>query len=772
MKNFKNVDEVGRYIDEDKKILGYYSRYPVRIIFFYNKKDFKIFLKKILNEKNSLNLLDLTTESPFTENEDSWLTMSQIIEIFKTIDSVKDYIIVPLSEFLRFFPNDQFIATMQSIFEIENSDKNQQKRRIYLPFLGLKNKLESFFWQRYPRNTEWDPLWEVNGDLQRIKVYYFLNFCSEENILTSSKQLLELWKRDLMQDNVVCNSKVLRHLFMNSCNDECYDFEYLENLKDYLEKLKGIKVPIPYLEQEENFWQLLIEEFNKSKTDSFKDLAENYLNIRKIDEKDILILWYEQPNDFGRWLTKWYFLNYSGINESYAKIIFKELKNYDQISIFNSYWFKIFELDLSKDFGAKRRETLREFYAHLNYSIPFEQDLKKKIEFIYEKSSDIICEYLTGISFVEKQFIIEHIDDIKNLQELYPEFYFYTNDADIELEEKQKWITKYFKEYRKSKIKNNPSNELLEILNKINNSKETFFEWYYSFKKPEFFLVDSKIFVIDALGFEFVPFIGNYLKQKGFIVNVNVARANLPTITEFNKIDNIELIRDLDIFIHSGYYKYPDTLIKEIEIIKKIVDDLSIRESEFIITADHGFTSFATKSLKGIKRYDIENISHEGRCAFLSLDSQFNDETDFLRYETEINGEKKISLIALKYVSLSEIPRRESHGGATPEEILVPVIKVYKAQFDEDVEVIIENPEIQVREPLLKFRIKPRIDLKPTVKYMNKQIETIYLEKENLYVINLKGFKVGEHKFLLKIGNTEKEIKIRIKGGMKEKDLL
>ena len=48
-------------------------------------------------------------------------------------------------------------------------------------------------------------------------------------------------------------------------------------------------------------------------------------------------------------------------------------------------------------------------------------------------------------------------------------------------------------------------------------------------------------------------------------------------------------------------------------------------------------------------------------------------------------------LVSLNHTSLNNKTKRESHGGATPEEVIVPIVKIYKSNSKRIIEKSIEK---------------------------------------------------------------------------------
>jgi hypothetical protein len=88
------------------------------------------------------------------------------------------------------------------------------------------------------------------------------------------------------------------------------------------------------------------------------------------------------------------------------------------------------------------------------------------------------------------------------------------------------------------------------------------------------------------------------------------------------------------------------------------------------IISDHGLT--ALSRLVEAKHHTWTDISHEGRYAEVtSADAQKSD-SEYLKKDT---GGKHYR-VALTHASFDKKPVRETHGGATPEEVLVPFIVI------------------------------------------------------------------------------------------------
>ncbi|MEM1574195.1 MAG: BREX-4 system phosphatase PglZ [Candidatus Methanomethylicaceae archaeon] len=770
---FDNIEELIKYMEKDKNSKEIYNmRFPVRFILLSN---YELLHKLIDNISHNINVISIA-DALLTENDEGWLTISHISNFFKKLDLVKDYMILGISEILRFYGREELFALLNSIIEIErNPDRNI---RIYIPLVGLKNRVENEFFSRYTRRFEWDPLWIVNGNVQKIKIY-FVSFDVKDAFIKNSKNFLNLWKESKLPNKIVSCSKTLYWQSSYFIPDEIYSFEKISNIKDYINKCLYIDIPVEFDNKENKLWEELLSFVIRNKK-SFKDLAESILNIKNFNLRDTLDLW-SRGNEFSRWILKWYVLSNENLSNTYLFQVLKDLKSYGEYDLVKEYFLKIFDFDmksLNQNFLKERRENLRYFYENNFKEIPkFVDDLLiKKIKNLSEEE---IPKYLVGISSWEKEWIISNFDNIKNIPEIYPELYYYLEELFVEnLDEDKKWVIEYFREYRLSKLRNKATDNLISLLEAKNNNKDSFYSWYYSFDKVKniyYKEVSGKKIFIDALGLEFINLFLYFLRKYGFKIYFYVGVSELPSITEYNKLPADEYIDELDKFIHDqSSYSYPRTFVEEIEVIKKIAKYVSTLGDELLIFSDHGFTIFTHYQLEGIKRYNFENAHHDGRCMEITNDVDLIEGEDFFIhiFEDKENIRRKY-VISLKYVSLKSLSRKEVHGGATPEEVLVPIIYATKKVLQEEkYEIIILESKISIRNPILHVKINPKPKEDVIVKYLNNVKSMEYDEESKIYKLVLKDIKIGKLRIKIKIKDYEEDFIVDIVGGVKERDLL
>jgi hypothetical protein len=265
-------------------------------------------------------------------------------------------------------------------------------------------------------------------------------------------------------------------------------------------------------------------------------------------------------------------------------------------------------------------------------------------------------------------------------------------------------LTDYFEAYKKQKLSNSLEPEFLNKVDELAHSPRKFNrlptrnEIIDGLDKT-----DAYLYWLDALGVEYLAFIEALVRKRGLSVRVNIARAELPTITSINRdfydawpSDKKEKNDELDEIKHSdsGGYNFennalPIYLAKELEIITGVIDkaatELALRHyKRFLITSDHGASRLAVLRRKEEKYETDTKGEHSGRCCKLF-------EPYDLPFATEENG----YLVLADYGRFkgSRAANVEVHGGASLEEVVVPIIEVTLKDSNMTVELV-ENTVI------------------------------------------------------------------------------
>lgn len=190
--------------------------------------------------------------------------------------------------------------------------------------------------------------------------------------------------------------------------------------------------------------------------------------------------------------------------------------------------------------------------------------------------------------------------------------------------------------------------------------------------------------------------------KRGLSVKVDITRADLPTITSINKSfyenwpgDLKYKEEDLDNTKHKkegGFFytqdKTPVHIIRELEIIEKAIDaavsSLALHKcKQFVIASDHGASRLAVIKEKENPHQTDTKGEHSGRCCKAydedNRECVVEENGYFVRTDYE------------RYAG-SRAANVEVHGGATLEEIVVPVITL-SLKRNADVDIRLLNSE-------------------------------------------------------------------------------
>lgn len=344
---------------------------------------------------------------------------------------------------------------------------------------------------------------------------------------------------------------------------------------------------------------------------------------------------------------------------------------------------------------------------------------------------------LTDSTRVEREEIVAWLSKnglIPQLENIYPALASYLKKYVFKCPELAELLTDYFEAYKRQKLSNQLEPDFLEKVEELALSRQfnrlpTRDEIMDSVDKEGTYL-----YWLDALGVEYLGLIEALAQKKGLLIRVSIARAELPTITSVNRGffdtwqgtkngDNGD--KDLDDVKHkdAGGFNFTDNelpihLARELDIIVATIDkaatELALRRCKrFLIVSDHGASRLAVLRRKE-EKYDTDTSGkHSGRCCKLF-------QTCDLPFAAEENG----YLVLADYGRFkgSRAANVEVHGGASLEEVVVPIIEL--SLKDGSVTVKLVNETVTV-----DFRIGTEIRL-----FFNSPVQDVSV------VLNGKGY--------------------------------
>lgn len=454
-------------------------------------------------------------------------------------------------------------------------------------------------------------------------------------------------------------------------------------IKKITNSYEGIKkiIPrfiIPNSSGTEDNWSFLLKELLTTSNMSIDDLFKKY-NFDQNLESDFHSKIYGNHNE--NWLffiaLKYYQNN---LSSKYIKHVLDISINYeDFLKKLLTGIIDIPHTDNSYlDLYRERKKLIIDFR---------ESEIADFVLIARKKPEEIIYK-LTDQTKVEREEIINWISKngtIPELKEIYPALTDYLDKYVFSCGPLSDLFTQYFDEYKFQKVTNQLNNNFLSrvqeiAISRVYNRLSTRNEILDSINKE-----NSYLFWLDALGVEYLGYISKLAYKYKLNISIKIARAKIPTITELNrdfydnwpsndKIKNDELdeVKHKD----KGGYNFeknqnPIHLARELEIIENVIERaatvLSKRQYErFILASDHGASRLAVIYPKDM--YESENKGkYSGR--FCELYDNHN-----IQYATEENG----YLVLANYGRFkgSRAADVEVHGGASLEEVLVPIIEL------------------------------------------------------------------------------------------------
>lgn len=366
---------------------------------------------------------------------------------------------------------------------------------------------------------------------------------------------------------------------------------------------------------------------------------------------------------------------------------------------------------------------------------------------VLSKERYAIC-YLTDNTVQEKELLFKLLDKygldcdkselLSTLERVYPALYAYLQPYRF----KNDLLDRYFQEYKFQKVINKIFPEFMSLVEQQAVSRD-----YNAILQPRSALleaidkVNAQTYFTDAMGVEYLGYIMARCKELQLMAKVSVCRSELPSITSRNKefwdelsdahypiitVDKIDKIKHHG---EEGYdysredKKLPIHLIRELEIIDDLLKNIKVsiasgKYNKAILVSDHGASRLAVI-------HETENIwemesagKHSGRCCPKS-------EID-VRPESAADADDFWALANYDRFKGSRKANVEVHGGATLEEVVVPIIEITYLSSSIEVKLMpidaaanfTGTPEITV-----SFRKKAAIKIFTTQKLLDVSIE-------------------------------------------------
>lgn len=800
-KEFGSLEDLYQEIETDKNWTGAESslrnRYPIRFVLFENFGDFGEFVQVCQDHDVYVQSIEKWMKEG---QDDKLITYSQLAALFESyIKSLpaNDFVIAPFSEITRFYDNmryaefDSLLKTIRLIQSPEEAQSGHQ--RIYVPIIGMQSKVSKFkddpnihIWE-YHSGTEYDNyhLILTNGTTYGVK-----GLEERYTLCEDLRHWIALWKNvgAKIKPQIICTSKCI---FANSDNaqpDNAFKYTVCNNAFEFLTEGLGINLgKLSLREEDMPYWEELASciDVTDFDFDVFVNQRFNTLNLN--DENAFVQTWFEYKDTFSRWLLKTYFVWKSG-ERSYLIRVLENVTSLSTSDLFSQIATHIFDEPLDEASIGQRLSLLKEAKRqHVRIKSLAEQKVKSKLSAMAadpERGPLFAMKYMSPLTLSEQCLMVEWVgqgkvekNDIKNL---FPELYAYLLPSSIKTGKGNGWTNEYFQEYCLSKVGNQETGSLAKKLKELNGSQVSFETWRDGFKTVKTLMHNRQdidiYYWIDGLGVDWIPFMTQVIdkhKADGVFLNeIYVAASELPTVTSVNKTKldelangKLEKIGDVDKFAHTQK-TYPAYLVEEFRIVEDAISKvLSLYNGKKIaFVSDHGI-SYMAQFGAGLNLAGVET-DHAGRCGHWLKGSAQTDNN----YIVLDDGQ---TLCSLNNNSLSaKTPMGQgAHGGATPEEVLVPIIIVSNQKNANAYSAKLQSSEIVASSPVLRYTIKGLSSIDTPfvtyndVDYALHNIGGDVYESERLNLVNTST------RIILHIGDFKQTDNLSINTGAQEDDL-
>ena len=401
----------------------------------------------------------------------------------------------------------------------------------------------------------------------------------------------------------------------------------------------------------------------------------------------------------------------NGTTSPYMKLVMRYSPTYEEYE--NAIFFAILSIDCKtqnyKKYYDERKAILHDFPEY------------KFLEYVHSskiKDKDRIF-YLTDSTRAERRAIVEEISHIgavpKELSWIYPDLYSYLKLYRFSGENTD-FFTDYFEQYKVQKVTNLIADSFLETVMHISEPGKRMYNALPSRNSllMQFTPSNCGLYWIDALGVEYLAFIQSKAKDLGLRISVNISRSMLPTLTNINRgfFDDwvgykAKKNPHLDKLKHEGIgdagTKSTDPavhLADELEVITEAM--VQIKEvltshtvDAMLLVSDHGASRLCVLNQFENKWEMQEKGVHSGRCC---KTSEIDEQPQFA---TESQG---FWVLANYDRFKGSMPANvEVHGGASLEEVIVPIIEFTLASQEIGCSVIGEQDDegiVVIKKPL------------------------------------------------------------------------
>lgn len=607
--------------------------------------------------------LSVVRMSDFCAKDDKFPSVDELVDFFRTSDvDYRDnkFVVVGLGEFLALRGADYASKELNRL-----KTTTLGNSRVVLLLRGIPVQASKII-DDDARITEQRRAFIANNTLTNISIK---NIVKDNGVVTQKgiKNLLRCLEDGASGEIYAC-SNILGDTSIFAVSTYTTAYSVIQMI--------SVDFVVPETIGTEAQWEHLLKDIKMCNGKLSDVFAKYSITDGVLDELCIAVTGFEYKN----WLVFLYFKqNEQEIQNAYLKLVVSETTDFEDFK--KNILIKITEYT-HKDGNFmvlyESRKKLVKDFPEADIAIFVNANRTDPEESIYRYTDNTLLEKKMVIKWIVKYGFSN------SLTYVYPALCDYLTKRPIECPVLADELTEYFDAYRKQKVLNHITDDFLNLVEKYAS------EIAYA-KLPTrnnaIKAIDDKehayLYWIDALGVEYLPYIMARAKKKGLSMHVDIARSDLPTITTNNKAffdqwtgmkykeDRLDQIKHKE---KGGYFftndEDPIHLPAELEVLDRALETATMELAmhnykSFVIASDHGASRLAVIKKQEVPYETDTKGEHSGRCC------KVFDGCD-IPYVVEENG----------YIVLSDYGRFkgsraanvEVHGGASLEEIIVPII--------------------------------------------------------------------------------------------------
>lgn len=670
----KNYQKI---IDTLKGDLGLEVRFTTRVIFINNLDSYK---KMVADLSGMADEIVNISDSVFCGGEDSVPNLKKVLaHIAESKD--KNIVITSVGEYLRFA--QKYESSVRCIHSIMTYPAHSAKR-VWIPIYDAKDLFQDVVGDLPSERFE---LYELEEEADEFECYVYSNSFSEKSGIVGVRglrKMFQAWDSLEIESGFSFSTKKVSMIIPTTGN---YSVHIIESPLEYIKQhLKSSNSKLVEGLGKESFWERLAS-YVAISNGTLEDLLEKALNVASFDAQQVVSSWkYLSRNDgFGIWLLwLWYKLGLTAKGD-YLAFAIQRAQSSNQIQkeiecaillctsnpAFDT-WVKermqalcnMGLVELSTEFwngfaGITDERTKLKLLSNTTH-----KERTKIIQIISEalNNNKKIADYKSILSykypdlllyFMESSYLRGDLDDYIRAYKQFKVMDYY----DMSISENALDVDTFQYETRSS------------LLNAIKCSKDAYYLW------------------IDGMGVEWLDMLVEKVVQRKESLNnpvVEIGMAVMPTTTsanmkkadpdtvsyKFDRFDSLSHIKDKS---DCNYFSIID---KQFEMIGSIADLIVQLSNDYphksiVVTADHGMSRMAAKAFhekQGITSPKGAEVKNLGRYCILPNGVSPYDFSHAYKEDDCLAFRDHSHFVCSGYAP------GEIHGGASPEEWLVPVI--------------------------------------------------------------------------------------------------